>query len=65
MRGGTAAGSRPNSALRKSQLAFAMDPVADEFIYEMIFTAPVRNVVETLQRYRTRSELWRGLPQSL
>lgn len=49
----------------KEQLAFAMDPAADEFIYEAIFAAPVPVVVERLRMYRTRSELWLDLPQSL
>lgn len=49
----------------KEQLAFAMDPHADEFIYEAIFAAPVPVVVERLQMYITRSELWEDLPQSL
>lgn len=50
---------------RKEQLAFAMDPAADEFIYEAIFAAPVGSVVERLQRHETLSELWLDLPESL
>jgi transglutaminase-like putative cysteine protease len=49
----------------KEQLAFAMDPLADEFIYEAIFAAPVNSVVNRLKMYDTRSELWLDLPQSL
>jgi len=52
-------------SIKKEQLAFAMDPAADEFIYEAIFAAPVPVVVERLKMYRTRSELWLDLPQSL
>jgi len=51
--------------LKKEQLAFAMDPLADEFIYETIFAAPVSSVVTRLKMYATRSELWLDLPQSL
>ena len=51
--------------IKKEQLAFAMDPLADEFIYETIFAAPVGSVVNRLKMYKTRSELWEDLPQSL
>lgn len=51
--------------IKKEQLAFAMDPLADEFIYEAIFAAPVNSVVNRLKMYRTISELWLDLPQSL
>lgn len=50
---------------QKEQLAFAMDPLADEFIYEAIFAAPVGSVVNSLKRYTNLSELWLDLPQSL
>ncbi|QEM69376.1 transglutaminase domain-containing protein [Geobacter sp. FeAm09] len=49
----------------KEQLAFAMDPEADEFIYEAIFAAPVESVVNRLRSYKSRSELWDDLPQCL
>jgi transglutaminase-like putative cysteine protease len=49
----------------KEQLAFAMDPAADEFIYETIFAAPVSSVVDRLRMYKSRSELYLDLPQSL
>lgn len=52
-------------SIEKEQLAFAMDPLADEFIYEAIFAAPVNSVVSRLKMYRSRSELWDDLPQSL
>ncbi|MDA8428303.1 MAG: transglutaminase-like domain-containing protein [Geobacteraceae bacterium] len=51
--------------IHKEQLAFAMDPLADEFIYETIFTAPASSVVNRLRMYATCSELWQDLPQSL
>lgn len=51
--------------IEREQLAFAMDPAADEFIYETIFAAPVQSVVDRLRMYTTRSELWLDLPQSL
>jgi transglutaminase-like putative cysteine protease len=49
----------------KEQLAFAMDPAADEFIYQAIFAAPVASVVERLQLYDRLEELWDDLPDSL
>jgi len=51
--------------LKNEQLAFVMDPLADEFIYETIFAAPVSSVVDRLIKYKTRSELWLDLPRSL
>jgi len=51
--------------IMKEQLAFAMDPSADEFIYETIFAAPVSSVVNRLKMYDSRSELLLDLPQSL
>lgn len=51
--------------LKKEQLAFAMDPAADEFIYEAIFAAPVESVVKRMKMYRSLGELWLDLPQSL
>jgi transglutaminase-like putative cysteine protease len=62
---GNTNGSNAQFSLRNEQLAFAMDPSADEFIYEAIFAAPVSSVVDRLKRYNTRSELWLDLPQSL
>jgi transglutaminase-like putative cysteine protease len=52
-------------SLDYERLAFTMDPLADEFIYEAIFAAPVPSVVKRLQKYRTRSMLWLDLPQCL
>jgi transglutaminase-like putative cysteine protease len=52
-------------SLKKERLAFAMDPAADEFIYEAIFAAPVEIVVKKLKRFTSLRELWQDLPQSL
>jgi transglutaminase-like putative cysteine protease len=62
---GNSKGINAQFSLGKEQLAFAMDPEADEFIYETIFAAPVGSVVNRLKMYKTRSELWEDLPQSL
>ena len=62
---GNTNGINAQFSLKKEQLAFAMDPAADEFIYEAIFAAPVDSVVKRLKMYTTRSELWLDLPQSL
>jgi len=52
-------------SIKEEQLGFAMDPLADEFIYETIFAAPVSSVVDRLRMHKTISELWLDLPQSL
>ena len=62
---GNTNGINAQFSLGKEQLAFAMDPEADEFIYETIFAAPADSVVTRLRMYKTRSELWLDLPQSL
>ena len=62
---GNTNGINAQFSIKKEQLAFAMDPLADEFIYETIFAAPVESVVNRLKRYKSRSELWLDLPQSL
>jgi len=62
---GNTKGINAQFSIKKEQLAFAMDPLADEFIYEAIFAAPVSVVVSRLKMYKTRSELWLDLPQSL
>ena len=62
---GNTNGINAQFSINKERLAFAMDPVADEFIYETIFSAPVTSVVSRLKMYTTRSELWFDLPQSL
>jgi transglutaminase-like putative cysteine protease len=62
---GNTNGINAQFSLRKEQLAFAMDPSADEFIYETIFAAPACCVVSRLKMYSSRRELWLDLPQSL
>ncbi|HEY5975961.1 MAG TPA: transglutaminase-like domain-containing protein [Geobacteraceae bacterium] len=62
---GNTNGINAQFSIKKEQLAFTMDPLADEFIYEAIFAAPVNSVVNRLRMYKTRSELWDDLPQCL
>jgi transglutaminase-like putative cysteine protease len=62
---GNTNGINARFSIRKEQLAFAMDPLADEFIYETIFATPAESVVKHLKMYKLRSELWLDLPQSL
>jgi transglutaminase-like putative cysteine protease len=62
---GNTKGINAQFGIEKEQLAFAMDPKADEFIYEAIFAAPVASVVNKLKRYKTMNELWEDLPQCL
>jgi len=62
---GNTKGVNAQFSIEREQLAFAMDPDADEFIYEAIFAAPVEIVVERLREYTTMSELWLDLPQCL
>jgi len=62
---GNTNGINAQFSTEKEQLAFAMDPLADEFIYEAVFAAPVESVVNRLKQYKTISELWLDLPQSL
>lgn len=62
---GNTGGINAQFSIKKEQLAFTMDPQADEFIYDTIFAAPVSCVVERLKMYDSRTELWQDLPQSL
>jgi transglutaminase-like putative cysteine protease len=62
---GNTNGINARFSIEKEQLAFAMDPLADEFIYQTIFAAPAESVVKRLKKYKTRSELWLDLPQCL
>jgi transglutaminase-like putative cysteine protease len=48
----------------REQLAFTMDPSAGEFIYDMIFAAPVGSVVDKLKKYDSRRKLWQDLPKA-
>jgi hypothetical protein len=45
------------------QLAFLSDESKGEFIYDMIFAFPVKNVISKLLKYKKRSELWNDLPE--
>ena len=47
----------------EEQLAFAMDPSAGEFIYETIYSAPPKCVIDKLNKYDARKELWQDLPK--
>jgi len=62
---GNTGGINAQFGIKKERLAFAMDPEADEFIYETIFAAPVWSVVSRLKMYSTMDELWQDLPDSL
>jgi transglutaminase-like putative cysteine protease len=62
---GNSSGIDARFSIKKEQLAFAMDPGADEFIYETIFASPAQSVVDCLRRCTTMDELWLDLPQSL
>jgi len=62
---GNTNGINAQFGIKKEQLAFAMDPSADEFIYQTIFAAPVDSVVDRLKMYQSRTELWLDLPQCL
>ena len=62
---GNSGGINAQFSVKKEQLAFVMDPLTDEFIYETIFTEPVDSVVERLKMYDRISELWLDLPESL
>ena len=62
---GNTNGINAQFSIKKEQLAFTMDPLADEFIYETIFAAPASCVVNRLKMYATTSELWLDLPESL
>lgn len=62
---GNTNGINAQFSIEKEQLAFAMDPLADEFMYEGIFAAPASTVVDMLKKYKTRSDLWLDLPRSM
>ena len=59
---GNTGGIDAQFSLEKEQLAFSMEPAAGEFIYDTIFAAPARTVVNRLRKYNSRTELWRDLP---
>jgi transglutaminase-like putative cysteine protease len=51
--------------LNHEQLAYPMDPAAGEFIYDIIFKAPAREVTETLGKFTDFQEMWPHLPKDL
>jgi transglutaminase-like putative cysteine protease len=61
---GNTRGVNAQFSVEKEQLAFAMEPAAGEFIYDTIFAAPVSNVVDRLNRFTSRRELWLDLPKA-
>lgn len=61
---GNTSGVNAQFSVEKEQLAFAMEPAAGEFIYDTIFAAPVSNVVDRLNKYASRRELWLDLPKA-
>lgn len=62
---GNTGGVNARFAIDKEQLAFDMDALAGEFIYDTIFASPVSNVVAKLKRYASRRELWLDLPKGI
>ena len=52
-------------SLHEENLAFPADPSRGEFIYETIFACPAPEVVGTLRRFTSRTEMWPHLPQRL
>lgn len=52
--------------IEQEQLAFPVNPEKGElFIYNMVFTEPVPQVVEVLTRYTSRREMWPHLPPAI
>ncbi len=51
--------------IEQEQLVYPTDTTRGEFIYEMVFAIPVREVVCTLRRFSNRTEMWPHLPQRL
>ncbi len=49
--------------IEKDQLAFHMDPLAGELLYETIFISPVNNVIKNLKKYTDVRDLWLDLPK--
>ena len=47
------------------QLAFPADAAKGEFTYETVFASPAREVVCTLRRFSSRTQMWPHLPQRL
>ncbi len=49
----------------KEQLAFQMDALSGEFIYDTVFSSPASNVVDKLVKHKSRKGLWLDLPKTL
>ena len=62
---GNTEGINAQFSTKKERLAFEMDELAEEFIYEAIFAVPDSSVVKILKKYRCCSDLWPNLPASL
>ncbi len=62
---GNTDGINAQFSTKKERLAFEMDELAEEFIYEAIFAAPDSSVVKILKKYPLSSDLWPNLPVSL
>ena len=52
-------------SVNEERLAFSMNPEDGECIYDEIFVEPAGSVVNALQKYRKREDLWSNLPSSL
>ena len=61
---GNTKGVNARFSIDEEQLAFSMEPAAGEFIYDTIFAAPVSNVVDRLNKYASRRDLWLDLPKA-
>jgi len=62
---GNTGGINAQFSIDKEQLAFSMEPSAGEFVHDTIFASPVSNVVDKLEKYNSRRELWLDLPKGL
>ena len=62
---GNTGGVNAQFNIDQEQLAFEMDTLSGEFIYDTIFASPVSNVVDKLVKYKRRRELWLDLPKEI
>lgn len=60
---GNTGGIDARFSTEEERLAFAMAPSAGEFIYETIYAAPPKCVIDKLNKYDERKELWQDLPK--
>ena len=61
---GNTRGVNAQFSVDKEQLAFPMEASAGESLYDTIYAAPVKNVVNKLKKYESRRELWLDLPKA-